>query len=119
MKRFIYTFCYKIVKEVNEITLTFYDWIYGTAQIAAVFLAIVALFVSAGVLKAQKKTEFIALKMLFAVLVLFTINEILGALDTFDILQPTFWSFLLSSFVFLFFIVALVFQILAKKGWLK
>ncbi len=104
---------------MDEITLTFYDWIYGTAQLTAVFLAIVAGFISTKSLKSRRKPEFIAWKFLFVALILFTINEILGALDTFDILQQTFWSLLLPSFVFLFFIISIALQILVKKGWLK
>ena len=104
-------------KEVNNIEL--YDWIYGIAQLTAVFLAVVAGFVAVKSLRSSKGNKFLAWKFLFTALVLFAVNEILGALDTFDVIEPVFWTYLIPLFVFLSFITALILQILVQKRWLK
>ena len=86
------------------------DYITGTLQIANVFLAIVAGFVAASLYKSSAKKEFAAWRPLIAALILFSFEEIVGAIRSFGIYQSPFLTHIIPSFILGLLIWALIQQ---------
>ena len=114
--------------------LSTYDWVYGISQIAAVLLSVIAGLIALSIMRSAKKQELLrAWKFLAPAIVLFAIEELLGAFRTFDLygLPQLAWiptgmvTFLTTAathivpfFIILFLIASLVIQINIKKGWM-
>ncbi|HSU72982.1 MAG TPA: hypothetical protein VLJ21_03990 [Candidatus Binatia bacterium] len=96
--------------------LSIYDYIYGIAQLAAGFLAIIAGFIALSLIQAAKK-ELRAWKYMLAALVLFVVVEVIGALAAFGIPVAPFWTHVLVSILLTLVITALIVQIHLGKGW--
>jgi len=100
--------------------LTVYDWIYGIAQLAAAFLSIIAGFIAISIFKASHKQKLLkAWKMLVVALVLFAVEEILGALKTFGVYSTPHLTHIVPSFLLVFLIAALIIQINVNRGLVK
>lgn len=98
--------------------LTLYDWIYGVAQLAAAFIAIAAGILAIKVyMLAKRKKQLRAWKPLSIALVLFMIEEILGALKAFGVYSTPYLTHIIPSLILAFLIVALVQQTLITRGW--
>ncbi|MBI4143821.1 hypothetical protein HY486_01070 [Candidatus Woesearchaeota archaeon] len=112
--------------------LTTYEWLYGISQIAAIVLSIIAGMLSLWLIKQAKHEYMRAWKYLGIALTLFTIEELLGMMRTFDIYNTSLleWlpegivSFLTTAathvvpfFILVFLITALIIQTNIKKGW--
>ena len=97
-----------------------YDWIYGIAQLAAAFLSILAGIIAISMLRASTKQKLLkAWKMLIVALVLFAVEEILGALKTFGVYSTPHLTHIVQSFILVFLIAALIIQINVNKGLKK
>jgi len=96
--------------------LSVYDYIYGIAQLAAGFLAIIAGFIAVSLIRKAKK-ELRAWQYMLAALVLFVIVEVIGALHAFGFQVAPFWTHVLVSILLFLVIIALVVQIHISKGW--
>ena len=84
----------------------------GILKIANLFLAIVAGFIALGLFRASRKKEILrAWKVLIFALVLFSIQEILGALRAFSIYESPFLTHIIPTVILGLLITALVFQI--------
>jgi len=96
-------------------SLGLYDWFYGIAQFSAGFLSIVAVFLSLWVLHtAWNHKHLVAWRYLLAGIILFGVEEVLGALVTFGVIAPTFLTHVIPSFIMIFLIVALVQEIISN-----
>jgi len=103
--------------------LTFYDWVYGIAQLAAGFLAIIAGVICLLMLRSSRASLLRAWRpLLFGLLFMITL-QIIGGLRTFGVLPNTgFWKFsvhILVTAVLALLMGALVIQIQVNRGWLK
>ena len=88
----------------------------GIIQIANVFLAVVAGFIAASMFKAARgRKELAAWKPLIIALILFAVEEVLGALVSFDIFKTPYLTHIVPSLIVGFLIWALVQQILISK----
>lgn len=95
--------------------LSFVD---GMVQIADVFLAIVAGLVALSLFKASHKLEHLKpWKPLISCLILFMIEEVLGALAAFNIYESAFLTHIIPSAILLLLIYALILQISEAKKW--
>ncbi len=101
------------------VELTIYDWFYGITQLAATFLSVVAGGIALTVFaKARTKVSLRAWKPLSVALVLFAVEEVIGAVRTFGVWPtPSHWTHILPGFILFFLIVALLRQIQQLKGW--
>jgi hypothetical protein len=100
--------------------LTLYDWLLGIAEIAAVFLSIVAGVMAVSLFKISHKESILnAWKFLIIALVLFALEEIFGALKSFGIYSTPHLTHIIPSFIMAFLIAALIAQINVNKGWVK
>lgn len=100
--------------------LALYDWIYGVAQLAAAFLAVITGLIAVALFKvSQKHGELGAWKYLIAALVLFSIEEVLGALGVFGVYSTPHLTHVMPSFILIFLIAALSRQISINRGWLE
>jgi hypothetical protein len=98
--------------------LSIYDYVYGIAQLAAGFLAIIAGLIAITLFKvAHSKKQLRAWKYLLPALVIFVIVEILGALHAFGVSVAPYWTHILVSVILALLIVALATQIHLNKGW--
>ena len=98
--------------------LTYYEWAYGIAQLSAVFLSLVAGMIAIRMFqRAREKKILKAWTPLSIALVLFTLEEILGALQTFGVYSTPYLTHVVPSFILLFLIAALSKQIEVTKGW--
>ncbi|MEK6849829.1 MAG: hypothetical protein AABY01_04665 [Nanoarchaeota archaeon] len=98
--------------------LSIYDYVYGIAQLAAGFLAIIAGFIAITLFKAAHvKKQLRAWKYLLPALVLFVIVEVLGALNAFGVNIAPYWTHVLVSVILVLLIAALTSQIHLNKGW--
>ena len=98
--------------------LGIYDYVYGIAQLAAGFLAIIAGFIALSLLgAARKKKELSSWRWLLIALVVFVIVEVVGALRTFGFDIAPYWTHILTSIILALLIIALVVQIHLNKGW--
>lgn len=92
--------------------LTLYEWIYGVTQFAVAFLSLNAIVVSIILMRvAWKQERLTPWRFLLIALILFAIEEILGTLVTFGIINPTFWTHVVPSFIMVFLIAALLSQL--------
>ncbi len=97
--------------------LNIYDYVYGIAQLAAGFLAIIAGIIAITLFKSSQSSELRAWKYLLPALVLFVIVEIIGALHAFGFPIAPYWTHVLVSVILGFVIIALATQIHINKGW--
>lgn len=97
--------------------LTPYDWVYGIAVLTAVALSVIAGFLALSLFDSSKKSHLSAWKPLIISLVLFTVEEILGALKVFGVWKTAWLTHVVPSFILLFLIIALVRQINVAKGY--
>ncbi|MBI2564949.1 hypothetical protein HYV79_03080 [Candidatus Woesearchaeota archaeon] len=105
---------------MKYIVLTVYDWIYGIAQLAAVFMAVFAGGIALSLFdSARKRAVLRAWLFLIPALVLFTAEEIIGALVAFGVMKPNMWTHILPSGILLLLITSLIIQLSVSKGWLK
>ena len=96
--------------------LTFYDWIYGSVQLAAFFLAIIAAVIALDLFHHTKK-KLKPWRYFLIALILFSLWEILGALVTFNIIPHTLIITVLPSLILAFLIISLIMKIqLVKRG---
>ena len=83
------------------------EYLQGVLQIANVFLMIIAGFFAISLFKVSHNTKHLKpWKILIVVLVLFVIQEILGALIAFGKIKPTFLTHLIPTFMLVFLIYA-------------
>lgn len=87
------------------------DPITGTLQTANVFLAIVAGFVAASLYKSSAKQEFRAWRILVFALILFSFEEIVGAIRSFGIYESPFLTHVIPSLILGLLIWGLIVQI--------
>ncbi len=87
------------------------DYLSGVFQIANVFLSIVAGLIALTLFHLSKKKDLLAWRPLIIVLVLFALEEIVGALRSFDIWSTTYLTHVIPSVLLAFLIWALVRQI--------
>jgi len=100
--------------------LTTITWIYGIAQLAAGFLAIIAGFIAISLLgKAHQVKLYKAWRFLLIALILFTVEEILGGLKAFGIYSTPHLTHVVPSFILAFLIAALAVQININRGWIE
>ena len=100
--------------------LTVYDWIYGIAQLAAAFLSVIAGIIAISMFQTSRKQKLLsAWKMLIIALVLFAVEEILGALKTFGVYSTPHLTHIVPSFIMVFLIAGLIIQINVNKGLVK
>lgn len=84
----------------------------GVIQIANVFLAIVAGIIAASLFRVSHKQSLLKpWKTLIIVLILFAIEEIFGALNAFTILEPSFITHIIPTFMLLLLIYSIDMQI--------
>lgn len=99
------------------IALTLIEYLFGTAEIAAVFMAVVggviaiSMFRSAG---SQGKLR--AWRFLIAALVLFAAEEVIGALRTFGVYRTVWLTHVVPSVIMMCIITALILQIEMENG---
>ena len=105
---------------MTKVPFTTYDWIYGVAQFAAAFLSVVAGIIAISMFAAAKKYSYLASwRYLGIALILFAVEEVVGALKTFGIYSTPHLTHVLPFFVLLFVIIAVIVQINITKGWIK
>jgi len=98
--------------------LTPYDWIYGIATITAVFLSVIAGFLALTMFEhAHQRKHLAAWKPLIIALVLFAVEEVLGALKVFNIWSTPWLTHVIPSFILVFLIAALLKQINITRGY--
>jgi len=97
--------------------LTTYDWIYGSCQIGAVVLSIIAGITAVSMLKESRKKSLRAWKYLLWALIFFMLEEILGAMKTFGIWSTPWLTHVLPGVILAFLIAALITQIQVTKGY--
>lgn len=98
--------------------LSIYDYVYGIAQLAAGFLAIIAGLIAITLFKAARsKKQLRAWKYLLPALVVFVIVEVIGALHAFGFSVAPYWTHVLVSLILFLLILALTTQIHLNKGW--
>ena len=98
--------------------LTPYEWAYGISQIAAVVLSIIAGLIALSMFRvSEAHPQLHSWRYLIVALVLFTVEEVLGALRTFGVWPEQYLTHLVPSFLLMFLIASLVIQIQVNKGW--
>ena len=99
--------------------LTIYDWVYGSAQLGAVFLSIIAGIVALSMFRHAHRLAYLrAWKLLIIALVLFAVEEILGALKTFGVYSTPHLTHIVPAFIMAFLIGSLIVQINVNRGWM-
>lgn len=97
--------------------LTTYDWMLGIAELAAAFLSIVAAVIAISMFKTSHQQKILAAwKWMIIALVIFTVEEVLGALKSFGIYSTPHLTHVIPFFIVLFVIAALITQINITKG---
>ncbi len=97
--------------------LTPYDWIYGSAVLTALFLSFIAGFIALGLFKESGERKHLsAWKYLIIALVLFAVEEFVGALKVFSIYKTAWLTHVIPTFILLFLIAALLKQINVTRG---
>jgi len=88
--------------------LTPYDWVYGIATLTAVFLSVIAGVIALGMFEqARQRKHLAAWKPLIIALVLFAVEETVGALKIFGVYSTTWLTHVIPSFIMLFLIAAI------------
>ena len=84
------------------------QYLEGVLQVAAIFLSIVAGLFAASLFKVSHETEHLKpWKFLIFALILFAVEEILGALVAFKVILPTFLTHIIPTFILALLIIAL------------
>lgn len=99
--------------------LSTYDWIYGIAQLAAGFLAIIAAIIAASMFRKSGNKFLKAWKLLIPALLLFTLEEVVGSLKTFGVYITPHLTHIIPAFILLFLIAALITQMNIMRGWFE
>ena len=100
--------------------LTFYDWIYGSAQIGAVVLSIVAAVIAISMLRiSHQQKRLRGWRTLLMALVFFMLEEVFGALQTFGIYSNPWLTHVIPSVILGLLIFALINQLNVARGWLE
>jgi hypothetical protein len=98
--------------------LSIYDYIYGSAQLGAGILAVIAGFIALSLFHVSNaKTELRAWKYLLAALVIFIVVEVIGGLGAFGVQVPQYWIHVLVSLLLGLLMTSLVVQIHVVRGW--
>jgi len=98
--------------------LTTYDWIYGSGQIGAAILAIVAGLIALTIFQVARKRKVLhAWRYLIWALVFFGVVEVVGALKTFGVWSTPWLTHVIVSIILALLIAALVVQIHVTKGY--
>ena len=99
---------------------TTYEWIYGIAQFSAGFLSVVAGIIALSMLKTAREHKTLrSWRFLIIALLLFAVEEVVGALKTFGIYSTPHLTHVLPFFILLFVIIAVIVQTNITKGWLE
>lgn len=105
---------------MTKISFTAYDWIYGIAQFSAAFLSIIAGIIALTMFKAAREQKLLkSWQYLLIALLLFAVEEVIGALQTFGIYSTPHLTHVLPFFILLFVIAAVITQINIAKGWVE
>ena len=112
IKSFKYFFIQNHPKEGENLV----DYLTGVFQIANVFLSVVAGLIALTLFRHTKKKDHLAWAPLIIVLVLFALEEIVGALRSFDIWSTAYLTHVIPSVLLGFLIWALVRQIEISRG---
>lgn len=97
--------------------LTVYDWVYGIATLTAVFLSIIAGIIAIGMFELSRQRKYLsAWKPLLLALMLFTLEELIGAFKIFGIWSTPWLTHIIPSFILVFLIAALLKQIDITRG---
>lgn len=99
--------------------LTTYDWIYGVAQFAAGFLAVIAAFIALTMFRKAEQKPLKAWIYLLIGVIFFAIEEVIGALKTFGIFETQYLTHVIPGIIMALLITALVVQTNIARGWLK
>ncbi len=91
-----------------------YTYIEGVIQIANVFLAVVAGAIALSMLRCKKCK---AWKPMIIALILFALEEILGALRSFNIFSTPYLTHIVPSFILAFLIFAIILHIMEARGY--
>lgn len=93
------------------------DYLEGLLKIANVFLSIIAGIIAITLFKASNQRKHLKpWKILIIVLVLFAIQEILGALRAFDIFESPYLTHIIPTAMLGLLIITLLFQIGVHKS---
>ncbi|HII16704.1 TPA: hypothetical protein HA361_02200 [Candidatus Woesearchaeota archaeon] len=93
------------------------EYLEGILKIANIFLAIVAGVIAATLWKASKRrSDLRPWLFLIPALLLFMVQEILGALRAFQRFESLFFTHIIPTGILAFLIIALVLQLLANEG---
>lgn len=99
---------------------TAYEWVYGIAQFAAAFLSVIAAIIALGMFKAAREHKSLrSWRFLLVGLLIFAVEEVIGALKTFGIYSTPHLTHVIPFFILLFVIAAVIAQINITKGWLE
>ncbi|MBD3304025.1 hypothetical protein GF343_02685 [Candidatus Woesearchaeota archaeon] len=99
---------------------TAYEWIYGIAQFSAGFLSVVAGIIALSMFRAARQNKILrSWRFLIIALVLFAVEEVIGALKTFGIYETPHLTHVIPFFILLFVIAGVLAQIKITKGWLE
>lgn len=100
--------------------LTTYDWIYGSSQLGAVILSIIAAFIAISLVKiSHEKGVLRGWRALLIAVILFAFEEIFGILRTFGIYNNPWITHVIPSFILALLIFAIINQINVAKGWVE
>jgi hypothetical protein len=103
---------------VNQI-LSPYDWIYGIAQLAAGFLAIISAIIAMTMFGRSETRHLRAWKFLLLAVLFFAAEEIIGAMKTFGIYVTPHLTHIIPGIILGLLITALIIQININRGWLR
>ena len=100
--------------------LSVYDFLYGIAQLAAGFLAVIAGIIALTMFRiSHERSELRAWKYLLSALIVFVVVEVIGGLGAFGVHIAQFWTHVLVSLILFLVIIALLVQIHVNRGWLE
>ncbi|MBW3002513.1 hypothetical protein KY338_05135 [Candidatus Woesearchaeota archaeon] len=99
---------------------TTYEWIYGITQFSAGFLSVVAGIIALSLFRTARQNKIMrSWRFLIIGLVLFAVEEVIGALKTFGIYSTPHLTHVIPFFILLFVIAGVLAQIKITKGWLE
>ena len=105
---------------MTKVPFTTYDWIYGIAQFSAAFLSVIAGIIALTMFRAAREQKHLrSWRYLLIGLILFAVEEVLGALKTFGIYSTPHLTHVIPFFILLFVMAGVVSQISITKGWLE
>ena len=97
--------------------LTPYDWVYGITEITNVLLSVIAGAIAFGMIEKTAQRKILgAWKFLLIALILFAVEEIVGALKIFGMWSTPWLTHVIPSFILVFIISALLRQINITRG---